>query len=65
LYADDFLHFSNDKNMYARFRDQIKKRFDIKTGEVGIYLGNRIVVESGKFTVNGSVRVYPADSGKI
>jgi len=52
LYADDSLHFSNDKNMYAQFRDQMKKRFDIKTGEVGIYLGNRIVVESGKFTVS-------------
>ncbi len=38
--------------MFARFRDPIKKRFDIKTGEVGIYLGNRIVVESGKFIVS-------------
>ena len=52
LYADDFLHFSNNKNMYATFRDQIKKRFDIKTGEVGVYLGNKIVVESGKYTVS-------------
>jgi hypothetical protein len=52
LYADDFLHFSNNKNMYATFRDQIKKRFDIKTGEVGAYLGNKIVVESGKYTVS-------------
>jgi len=52
LYADDFLHFSNNKNMYATFRDQIKKRFDIKTGEVGVYLGNKIVVESGKYVVS-------------
>ncbi len=52
LYADDFLHFSNNKNMYATFRDQIKKRFDIKTREVGVYLGNKIVVESGKYVVS-------------
>jgi hypothetical protein len=52
LYADDFLHFSSDKNLYASFRDEIKKRFDIKTGEVGVYLGNRIIIESGKFAVS-------------
>ena len=38
--------------MYASFRDEIKKRFDIKTGEVGVYLGNRIIIESGKFAVS-------------
>jgi hypothetical protein len=37
LYVGDFLHFSNNKNI-SLFWDQIKKRFDIKTGEVEIYL---------------------------
>jgi len=49
LYADDFLHFSNCKDLYAKFRDQFKNRFDIKTGEVSVYLGNKIVVESDQF----------------
>jgi hypothetical protein len=49
LYADDFLHFSNCKDMYAKFREQFKTRFDIKTGEVSVYLGNKIVVESDQF----------------
>jgi len=52
LYADDFLHFSNNKDMFAKFRDQLKKRFDIKSGNVGVYLGNRIGVESEKFNVS-------------
>ena len=30
LYADDFLHFSDNKDLYAKFREQLKKRFDIK-----------------------------------
>jgi hypothetical protein len=55
LWADDFLHFSNDKNTHARFRGQIKTRFVIPMGGVGICLGNRIVVESEKLSVNGSV----------
>ncbi len=57
-YADDFPHFSDNKKVYASFRrDQIKKRFDLKTGEVGIVLGNRILVESGKFTATVSIEV--------
>jgi len=49
LYADDFLHFSNSKDMYAKFREQLKKRFDIKSGDVSVYLGNKIVVESDTY----------------
>ena len=37
LYADDFLHFSNRNAVYASFRDQLRKRFDIKTGPVDVY----------------------------
>ena len=36
LYADDFLHFSNNKDMYAKFREQLKKRFDILLGDLGV-----------------------------
>ena len=52
LYADDFLNFSNNKDMYAKFRGQLKQRFDIKSGDVGVYLGNKIGVESEKFNVS-------------
>ncbi len=37
-----------------------KKLFDIKTGEVGVYLGKRIVVESGKIAVNMGQAEYAA-----
>jgi len=49
LYADDFLHFSNSKDMYATFREQLKKRFDIKSGGVSVYLGNKVVIESDTY----------------
>ncbi len=48
-YADDFLHFSNKYAMYANFREQVKQRFDIKSGPVEVSLGNRIYVKSDKF----------------
>ena len=51
LYADDFLHFSNNSEFYTSFRDQFKKRFDIKTGPVDVYLGNRICVDSDRYNV--------------
>ena len=38
--------------MYANFRDPFKRRFDIKSGDVGVYLGNKIGVESEKFNVS-------------
>jgi hypothetical protein len=38
LYADDFLHFTNNKVLYQDFQKQFKKRFDLKTGSVGEYV---------------------------
>ena len=42
LYADDFLHFPNNPELYSEFKVKIQQKFDIKTGEVDNYLGNRI-----------------------
>ena len=50
LYADDFLHFTDNPKLYQAFKDQFQKRFDIKTGSVSVYLGNRITVDR---TVSG------------
>ena len=52
LYADDFLHFTSNKNLYLDFQKQIKKRFEVKTGSVGVYLGNQISVNHEKLTVD-------------
>ncbi len=52
LYADDFLHFTNNKVLYQDFQKQFKKRFDVKTGSVGVYLGNQISVDHAKLTVD-------------
>ncbi len=54
LFADDFLHFTNNKILYQEFQKQFMKRFDVKTGSVGVYLGNQILVDSdhGKLTVD-------------
>jgi hypothetical protein len=51
IYADDFLHFTNDKAMYQDFQKQFKKRFEVKTGSVGVYLGNQIKVDDANLTV--------------
>ena len=61
LYADDFLHCSNNKDTYSKFREQLKKRFDIKSGTVGVYLGNRIVVESEHFKISIDQSKYIQD----
>ena len=58
LYADDFLHFSNVNSVYATFRDQLRKRFDIKTGPVDVNLGNKICVEPDKFNVSINQTAY-------
>ena len=34
LYANDFLHFTDNPKLYQAFKDQFQKRFDIKTGSV-------------------------------
>jgi thymidylate synthase len=41
-YADDFLHFVSNKDLYVEFRNQFQKRFDLKSGPADIYLGNNI-----------------------
>jgi len=51
IYADDFPHFTNYKAMYQDFQKQFKKRFEVKTGSVGVYLGNQIKVDDAKLTV--------------
>ena len=45
LYADDFLHFTDNPKLYQVFKDQFQKRFDIKTGSLSVYLGNRVTVD--------------------
>ncbi len=52
LYADDFLHHTNDTAMYKRFQQKFAKLFEVKSGNVEVYLGNRITVDSNKLTVN-------------
>ena len=61
IYADEFLHFSNKNAVYASFRELLKKRFDIKTGPVDIYLGNKIRVEPDKFNASVDQTTYIAD----
>ena len=34
------------------FQKQFEKRFDVKTGSVGVYLGNQISVDHAKLTVD-------------
>ena len=46
IYADDFLHFSSNPELYSEFKSKIRQRFDIKTGDVDSYLGNKISVDS-------------------
>ena len=53
IYADDFLHFSNDPELFSQFKVKIQQKFDIKTGAVDNYLGNKITVD----TKEGKVRL--------
>ncbi len=52
LYADVFLHQTNNTAMYKRFQQKFTKRFEVKSGNVTVNLGNRITVDSNKWTVN-------------
>ncbi len=36
LYADDFLHFTNCSVLYQDFQKQFRRKFDVKTGSVGV-----------------------------
>ena len=51
LYADDFLHFTNSTTLYKAFQKAFKQRFEVKTGNAAIYLGNRISIDSDKLSV--------------
>ena len=46
LYADDFLHFTNNKVLYQDFQKQFRKSFDVKTGSVGVCLGLDLEIRS-------------------
>ena len=48
LYEDDFLHFTNNPVLYQQFKDLFKKTFDIKSGSVSVYLGNKITVDQNR-----------------
>ncbi len=52
LYADDFLHPTNDPNMYKVFQQNFTKQFKVKSGKAAVYLGKRITVDANKLTVN-------------
>ncbi len=52
LYAVDFLHHTNDPNMYKVFQQKFTKRFEVKSGKAAVFLGNRITVDSNKLTMN-------------
>ena len=52
LYTDDFLHFTNQQPLFHSFSKAFKKKFDVKSGAVAVYLGNRVVVDSTKLSVN-------------
>jgi len=54
LYADDFLHFSNNHELYLEFQGKIQQKFDVKTGDVDNYLGNRITIneQEGKIRLD-------------
>ena len=55
LYADDFLHQTNNTAMLLSFQKQFKKSFDIKLGNLSVFLGNTnytIVTDSRKLTTN-------------
>lgn len=44
LYADSSLHFSNDKDTYAKSSVQLRKKLDFKPGDIEVHLGNKIVL---------------------
>ena len=58
LYADDFLHFTNCSVLYQDFQKQFRQKFDVKTGTVGVYLGNRIHTDPSKLTVEVNQSEY-------
>jgi hypothetical protein len=58
LYADDFLHYTNCSSLYQEFQTQFRQTFDVKTGSVGVYLGNRIQANPSQFSVEVNQSEY-------
>ena len=46
LYADDFLHFTDNPMLYQSFREDFWTLFDVKSGSLSVYLGNKVTVDS-------------------
>ena len=65
LYANDFLHFTDNPKLYQAFKGQFQKRFDIKTGSVSVYLGNRVTVDRTRQNVVLPDRVCERTVGEI
>ena len=42
LYADDFLHFTDNPSLFQSFKEDFGKRVDVKSGLVSVYLGNKV-----------------------
>jgi len=61
LYADDFLHFTNDTALYNDFQKQFRHRFDVTSGTVGVYLGNHIHVDKAKLAIGVDQTAYIDD----
>ncbi len=51
LYADDFLHFTYCSILHQFVQKQFPQIFGVKTGSVGVFLGNRINTDPTKLTV--------------
>jgi hypothetical protein len=51
LYADDFIHLTNDTALYKAFQKAFNKKFEVKTGNVTVYLGNKVSINPVKLSV--------------
>ncbi len=51
LYADDFVHFTDNPKLYQMFKVRFPKCFDINSGLVSVYLENRVTVDSNRQNV--------------
>jgi hypothetical protein len=61
LYADDFLHFTSDPKLYQSFQQEFKRRFEVKSDRVEVYLGNRIVTDTQRLRVHLDQSQYSKD----
>ena len=57
LYADDFLHFTDNPQLYHQFKD-LQRTFNIKSGPVSVYLGNRLTVDHEMRKMNLSQKEF-------